>query len=260
MIDGALVQLQVFRESGSKKCVATAKEIAEQLDVSQTSPESRTPRTKRFFDDESQSDERSGDPMKRLEIEFFNKLCDIAVSSLRERFVMTKDACKPFSIIQNSNNFVLLDRSQLLNESQTLENFLRGEDENSHIDGGELAEELESLKGYFLTSKMANLRAYMMLSHIITRSLDEIYPNFIVASRIFLTLPVTPASGERTFSKLKLIKTYLRSTICQDRLNDLAAMSIEHEISSKGPDFQGPHESCRKLVPALLVMPLRLIQ
>ncbi|XP_046742963.1 uncharacterized protein LOC124409411 [Diprion similis] len=189
MIDGALFQLQAFRESGFAKCVATAKEMAEQL-----------------------------------EIEFFNKLCDIAISSLRERFVTTKDVCKPFSIIQNSNNFVLLDRSQILNKSQTLENFLRGEDGNSDIDGGELAEELESLKGYFLTSKMANLSAFMMLSHIITRSLDEIYPNFIMASRIFLTLPVTSASGERTFSKLKLIKTYLRSTMCQDRLNGLAVL------------------------------------
>lgn len=38
------------------------------------------------------------------------------------------------------------------------------------------------------------------------------------------------ASCERSFSKLKLIKTYLRSTMKQDRLSDLAILSIEKEM------------------------------
>ena len=42
-----------------------------------------------------------------------------------------------------------------------------------------------------------------------------------------MTLPVTVASAERSFSKLKLIKTYLRSSIAQDRLDALAIISIE---------------------------------
>ena len=35
--------------------------------------------------------------------------------------------------------------------------------------------------------------------------LEEAYPNVIVASRIFLTLPVIVASDKRSFSKLKII-------------------------------------------------------
>ena len=46
-----------------------------------------------------------------------------------------------------------------------------------------------------------------------------------------MTIPVTVASGERSFSKLKLIKTYLRSVINQERLNNLALISIESPIS-----------------------------
>ncbi|XP_046472558.1 uncharacterized protein [Neodiprion pinetum] len=207
--------------------------MAEKLDISQTLPESRTPGTRRFFDYESQHDERPSDPMKRLEIEFFNKLCDIAISSLRERFEMTQNVCEPFSIIRNSDNFMRLDRTQILTKSKALENYLTGEDENSDIDGRELAEELESLKAYFVAAGMTDLSALVMISHIIDKGLDEIHPNFTVTLRIFLTLPVTSASGERTFSKLKLIKTYLRSTMCQDRLNGLAAMSIEHGICNE---------------------------
>ena len=49
---------------------------------------------------------------------------------------------------------------------------------------------------------------------------------------LFCTLPLTVASAERSFSKLKLIKSYnLRSSIAQDRLDSLALISIENEAA-----------------------------
>ena len=53
-------------------------------------------------------------------------------------------------------------------------------------------------------------------------------PAVSTAFKIFLTLPVTVASAERSFSKLKLIKNYLRSTMAQDRLSGLSILSIEN--------------------------------
>ena len=52
-----------------------------------------------------------------------------------------------------------------------------------------------------------------------------------------MTLPVTTATPERTFSKLKLIKTYLRNRMSQDRLSDLSLLSIEREAAQK-TDFE----------------------
>ena len=42
------------------------------------------------------------------------------------------------------------------------------------------------------------------------------FPNACIAFRILLTIPVTVASVEISFSKLKLIKSYLRSIILQE--------------------------------------------
>ena len=41
------------------------------------------------------------------------------------------------------------------------------------------------------------------------------------------------ASAERSFSKLQLIKTYLRSLMSQERLNGLAILSIETKLLVK---------------------------
>lgn len=69
-----------------------------------------------------------------------------------------------------------------------------------------------------------------MLDYIYKESILDVYPNLSIALRLLLTLPVTVASGERSFSKLKMIKTYLRSTMSQDRLPALAVLSIEQEV------------------------------
>ncbi|KAK9683264.1 hypothetical protein RND81_10G127500 [Saponaria officinalis] len=62
------------------------------------------------------------------------------------------------------------------------------------------------------------------------KRLKDCYPNIWIAYRIIFTIPVSVASAERSFSKLKLIKSYLRSTMSQDRLNGLAMISIERDM------------------------------
>jgi len=60
--------------------------------------------------------------------------------------------------------------------------------------------------------------------------LKDIFPAISTALEIALTLPVTSASPERAFSKLKLIKTRLRSTMIEDRLEALMIISSEKDI------------------------------
>jgi hypothetical protein len=72
-----------------------------------------------------------------------------------------------------------------------------------------------------------------LLNSLYQYKLENLFPNICVSLRILLTIPATVASAERSFSKLKLVKNYLHSTMSQDRLVDLARLSIESEIARK---------------------------
>ncbi|XP_050523340.1 zinc finger MYM-type protein 1-like [Daktulosphaira vitifoliae] len=65
------------------------------------------------------------------------------------------------------------------------------------------------------------------------KNLQSIYPYIDIALRILLCTPISNCSTERSFSTLKRIKSYLRSSTFEDRLNNLALLSIEGELTSK---------------------------
>ena len=61
---------------------------------------------------------------------------------------------------------------------------------------------------------------------------DLFLAQYLIPSKLasLLTMPVTSATAERSFSALKRIKTYLRSTMVEDRLNGLFLMHVHPEI------------------------------
>jgi len=61
-------------------------------------------------------------------------------------------------------------------------------------------------------------------------SIQDIFPNVEIILRVYLTMSVTNASGERSFSALKRVKNYLRSSLKQDTLNALSLLYIENDI------------------------------
>ncbi|KAK4873255.1 hypothetical protein RN001_015284 [Aquatica leii] len=58
-------------------------------------------------------------------------------------------------------------------------------------------------------------------------------PNIVIMLRIFLTMAINIAACEQSFSKLKLIKNYLRSIMSSTRLSNLAILSIEQSITEE---------------------------
>lgn len=59
------------------------------------------------------------------------------------------------------------------------------------------------------------------------------FPNVEIVLNFFLTIPLSNASGERSFSVLKRVKKYLRSTMGEERLNSMAILYIEQEILNR---------------------------
>lgn len=85
---------------------------------------------------------------------------------------------------------------------------------------------VSNLKGSH-AEKLSPLEIFQL---IIDYKLIGSYPNMSICYRIFLSIPATSASCERSFSKLKLIKSYLRSSMGQERLSSLALISIESSM------------------------------
>nr|CAI5855352.1 unnamed protein product [Callosobruchus analis] len=57
-----------------------------------------------------------------------------------------------------------------------------------------------------------------------------IYPNIFTLLKIFATIPISTATAERTFSTLRRLKSYLRNTLSENRLNGLANLNIHRWI------------------------------
>jgi len=60
----------------------------------------------------------------------------------------------------------------------------------------------------------------------------DIYPKFYILLTILGTLPVSIATSERSFSTMRHLKTYLRSSIGNERMTELALLSIHKDRQS----------------------------
>ena len=65
------------------------------------------------------------------------------------------------------------------------------------------------------------------------KNLKSLFPNIFILLSIFLTVPFSSAEGERAFSCLKRIKSWLRTTMNQTRLSSLSIINIHSVIAGK---------------------------
>lgn len=59
---------------------------------------------------------------------------------------------------------------------------------------------------------------------------EDIFPTVYRLLQVLITLPVTTASSETSFSSLRRLKTYLRNTTGENRLNGLAVINIHRDL------------------------------
>jgi len=92
-------------------------------------------------------------------------------------------------------------------------------------------EDTENINQDNVSSKPKNMATVLELFQLFcSANLNAVFPTLYILLKICVTLPVSSCSVERSFSKLKLLKTKLRSTMLESRLEHLMIINCEQDI------------------------------
>lgn len=225
-LQNALQRIQSLRENFNS-LLMNVSEICDKWKIEKKFLDKRSRKVKSHFDELSQ-DERLNDPQQRLRVNVFYPMIDTILSQLESRFVGMKNVLKTYKILQpqyltNSSKSELEQEADLF--SKTFSNDV----------SPSFSSQLLSVRSTFSIeiNSMKDVKELARFLMIQNASLSSSYPDVCTALLMFLTVPITTAKAERTFSKLKLIKNYLRTSMGQNRLSNLALLSIENQRARK---------------------------
>lgn len=202
--------------------VEEAKAFAEDHGVSKQFEVARVRKVKRFHD-ELACDERLQNSSDRFRVNVFTVTVDTCIAQLEIRF-------KSFQSIKSRFGFMMPRELNQISDDElkrSATEFAKRYDDDVSDD----------VVGQFLALRSCGDQVKALksprdiLQFIIANKLQSTLPDVVTCYILFLTLPVTVASCERSFSKLRIIKNYLRSSCGQERLSALALLSIESQIA-----------------------------
>ncbi|KAF0768643.1 zinc finger MYM-type protein 1-like [Aphis craccivora] len=229
MINSLNVFLQEMRDSGSEPIKTEAISICDKVGIKSELKIKRKKKRKVMSGEKPSDEDISADQFLTLE---YYKVLDNMMAQMKWRFEKLSNIANDFQFLSG--------HSLSVTPVETLKKYAADLviKYNEDIDP-EIINEIEFFKyqAKAILPELQNATALNILNAIKKYELDSTCPNLMIVYRLFLTMPVTVASGERSFSKLKLTKTYLRSTMLQKRLTNSAILSIENEIT-KNIDFE----------------------
>lgn len=202
---------------------SSAAQLANAWGVNTQFEEKRNRKVKKHFDELCQ-DERLTNSEKHFKVTVFYATWDTVISQLSTRFEAMKEINNLFSLLSPK---ILLEATdvEILNKVNAL---VEEYEEDLTVD---LHFQINSFRKALKSDieKKTSIRQLADLLFLQNSSIASSFPDLCTLFLIFLTLPVTVASAERSFSKLKIIKNYLRSTMSQQRLSGLSILSIENQ-------------------------------
>jgi len=166
-------------------------------------------------------------------------LLDTIISQLQERF-----SENDMDIIQNIETVLLADTRGVSQEIlEDVAQFYEFDQDNLKAElrvFANLVKEVEQEKGSATDPGQGDSKRYKTLCELRTifaedKAIQVVLPVLCRLTKIFWTIPITSCSAERSFSCLRHLKSYLRSTMGQERLSTLALLEIEKDIT---PDIQ----------------------
>lgn len=230
MIKGLSETIQEIRDEGIDPAIDYATQKAKEIGIDAHFPEKRRKKVSKKLTELVSKDDDScfltpHDEFKRET----NVVFDRILSELKTRYEAMASISSEFYFLTGP----ALKKESLNDLKKYAADFCLKY--SNDVDVVELSNEVDTFKmqAKELLEDLEKATPLDLLKKIQEFTLEDVYPNIQIALRIYLTLPVTVASCERSFSKLKLIKNYLRNSMGQERLTNLAIISIEHEEVTK---------------------------
>lgn len=227
LIHGLKNSLQEFRSTEFEENFTRAFTLVTTLGVINTCKRSKKKKRLELY--EGQDDGIYISEIQNLRIDI-NNAVDVFITQLNWRYD---------NLMEVADDFGFLSGASLYNTSTTelkkaaMDLAMKYEKD---INGPEFIDEISDFQHVvksIIPDHIKSATVLELFQLIQDYNLKESYPNVEIVFRIFLTMPVTVATCERSFSKLKLIKNYLRSTMSQERLSNLAILSIENEVTGE---------------------------
>ncbi|XP_054267047.1 52 kDa repressor of the inhibitor of the protein kinase-like [Macrosteles quadrilineatus] len=228
LLSGLAKQIQHLREQGVQKYIDNAKLICTSMSIDSSFAEKRLRRVKKMSGEMAEDEAHLISSEKIFERECYS-VFDKLMSEMDNRSHIYHNISSDFSFLSGKS----LSRNSVCDLQKCAADL--GVKYSRDIDTFELVNEVAAFKfqAKELVKDLEKASHLDLLKAISKYELKDAYPNVEISLRIFLTMPVSVASCERSFSKLKIIKNYLRSSMCETRLTNLAILSIEYDRASK---------------------------
>ena len=233
LIESLKDDLKRVRESWSVISVES-KLVASSLGLSEHFREKRRRTFTRFHDEPRDSEHEQHNHEREFQINVFNVALDRVISEIGRRFEKTKQVNDMFSFLWNLSKVTSTDDNEAAERTieiccKNLSNFYpRDLNEQGLLEEMRILERLQ--KSDILDEKLTSIA---LLNKVYEKGLQTILPQVCVALRLFVCIPVSVSSGERSFSKLGIVKNCRRSTMGQERLSSLIMLSCERDIARK---------------------------
>lgn len=209
--------------------------------------EVRKRKRKPFFDEEKEPCERSDinfDAKESFKTGTFLVIVDRLVVELQKRsesydafaqrfgFLLNLTATEDKTIVERSTDLLRVYKNDLQDsfpdECVQFKSFLQHH--TSYMAVFQHEPDAESKEKQVKEKKK---RSFSYLLHIVKDgNLQSIFPNLDIILRIVLSMAVTNCAGERSFSTLKRVKNYQRNSMGDVKLNALAILAIESDLTS----------------------------
>lgn len=174
---------------------------------------------KRYFGDVD-GDRRLDISEENLRVVVFLPLIDTAIFQLKERFKGLYEVTNKFDFLIPQNIFKY-NEHDIIKATYDFQMFYKNDIST------DITRQILCIKVVLNDSLKTIHSIKNLLQYILDNDMACMYNNIFTACIIFLTLPVTVANAERSFSKLKIIKNYLRNSMLQVRLSNISILNIE---------------------------------